>query len=139
MSKKVLVIGEAREGSLRNVTFEAIAAANIVSDGGEVVGVLCGDGELKEMAQEMVYYGAARVITVSNPELKTYTSDGYAQAVHQVIEDESPEGIIMGPYGDWEGLNTEACQQAGVRTDFRCYGSDSRKRRHRLHTADLFR
>ncbi|MYL19977.1 electron transfer flavoprotein subunit alpha/FixB family protein [Halobacillus litoralis] len=96
MSKKVLVIGEAREGSLRNVTFEAIAAANIVSDGGEVVGVLCGDGELKEMAQEMVYYGAARVITVSNPELKTYTSDGYAQAVHQVIEDESPEGIIMG-------------------------------------------
>lgn len=96
MSKKVLVIGEAREGSLRNVTFEAIAAANLVSDGGEVVGVLCGDGDLKEMAQEMVYYGAARVITVSNPELKTYTSDGYAQAVHQVIDDESPEGIIMG-------------------------------------------
>ena len=96
MSKKVLVIGEAREGSLRNVTFEAIAAANIVSDGGEVVGVLCGDGDLKEMGQEMVYHGAARVITISNPELKTYTSDGYGQAVYQVIEDESPEGIIMG-------------------------------------------
>ncbi|WP_281658308.1 electron transfer flavoprotein subunit alpha/FixB family protein [Halobacillus sp. Cin3] len=96
MSKKVLVIGESREGSLRNVTFEAIAAANLVSDGGEVVGVLCGDGDLKGMAQEMVYYGAARVITVSNPELKTYTSDGYAQAVQQVIDDESPEGIIMG-------------------------------------------
>ncbi|MBN9655301.1 electron transfer flavoprotein subunit alpha/FixB family protein [Halobacillus sp. GSS1] len=96
MSKKVLVIGEAREGSLRNVTFEAIAAANIVSDGGEVVGVLCGDGDLKEMGQEMVYYGASKVITVSNPELKTYTSDGYSQAVYQVIQDESPEGIIMG-------------------------------------------
>ena len=96
MSKKVLVIGEAREGSLRNVTFEAIAAANIVSDGGEVVGVLCGDGDLNEMGQEMVYYGASKVITVSNPDLKTYTSDGYAQAVYQVIQDESPEGIIMG-------------------------------------------
>ncbi|MBX0358974.1 electron transfer flavoprotein subunit alpha/FixB family protein [Halobacillus sp. Nhm2S1] len=96
MSKKVLVIGEAREGSLRNVTFEAIAAANIVSDGGEVVGVLCGDGDLSEMGQEMVYYGASRVITVSNPDLKTYTSDGYGQAVYQVIQDESPEGIIMG-------------------------------------------
>ncbi|WP_226583550.1 electron transfer flavoprotein subunit alpha/FixB family protein [Halobacillus litoralis] len=96
MSKKVLVIGEAREGELRNVTFEAIAAAGIISDGGEVVGVLCGDGDLNAMAQEMVYHGAARVITVSNPELKTYTSDGYGQAVSQVIDDESPEGIVMG-------------------------------------------
>ncbi|ASF40097.1 electron transfer flavoprotein subunit alpha [Halobacillus halophilus] len=96
MSKKVLVIGEAREGSLRNVTFEAIAAGNIVSDGGEVVGVLCGAGDLNSMAQEMVYYGASRVITVSNEELKTYTSDGYGQAIYQVIQDESPEGIIMG-------------------------------------------
>lgn len=96
MSKKVLVIGEAREGSLRNVTFEAIAAGNIVSDGGEVVGVLCGAGDLNSMAQEMVYYGASRVITVSNEELKTYTSDGYGQAIYQVIKDESPEGIIMG-------------------------------------------
>jgi len=96
MSKKVLVIGEAREGSLRNVTFEAIAAGNIVSDGGEVVGVLCGAGDLNSMAQEMVYYGASRVITVANEELKTYTSDGYGQAIYQVIQDESPEGIIMG-------------------------------------------
>jgi electron transfer flavoprotein alpha subunit len=96
MSKKVLVIGEAREGALRNVTFEAIAAANIVSDGGEVIGVLCGDGDLSGMGQEMVYHGAARVITISNQELKTYTSDGYSQAVYEVIQDESPEGIIMG-------------------------------------------
>ncbi|ELK47240.1 electron transfer flavoprotein subunit alpha/FixB family protein [Halobacillus sp. ACCC02827] len=96
MSKKVLVIGEAREGSLRNVTFEAIAAAHLISDGGEVVGVLCGDGNLEAMGQEMVYHGAARVITISNPELKTYTSDGHGQAVHQVIQDESPDGIVLG-------------------------------------------
>ena len=40
MSKKVLVLGEVREGSLRNVSFEAIAAAKQIADGGEVVGVL---------------------------------------------------------------------------------------------------
>ncbi|UOQ46207.1 electron transfer flavoprotein subunit alpha/FixB family protein [Halobacillus salinarum] len=96
MSKKVVVIGEAREGSLRNVTFEAIAAAKIISDGGEVVGVLCGAGDLQESGREMVYYGADRVVTVSHEELKTYTSEGYVQAVHAVIEDESPEGIVMG-------------------------------------------
>ena len=36
MTKKVLVLGEAREGSLRNVSFEAIAAAKTVANGGEV-------------------------------------------------------------------------------------------------------
>ncbi|WP_101844540.1 electron transfer flavoprotein subunit alpha/FixB family protein [Halobacillus sp. Marseille-P3879] len=96
MSKKVLVIGEAREGSLRNVTFEAIAAANIISDGGDVVGVICGDGQLEDMGKEMVYHGADRVLTVSNENLKTYTSDGYGQALQAVIDDETPEAIVMG-------------------------------------------
>ena len=40
MSKKVLVLGEAREGALRNVSYEAIAAAKQISSGGEVVSVL---------------------------------------------------------------------------------------------------
>ena len=43
MSKKVLVLGEVRAGSLRNVSFEAIAAGNQIADGGEVVGLLVGD------------------------------------------------------------------------------------------------
>ena len=37
MSKKMLVLGEAREGELRNVSFETIAAAKNISGGGEVV------------------------------------------------------------------------------------------------------
>ncbi|KGP73845.1 electron transfer flavoprotein subunit alpha/FixB family protein [Pontibacillus yanchengensis] len=96
MSRKMLVIGEARDGALRNVTFEAIAAATKVSDGGEIVGVLCGSENLEEMGQEMVYYGADRVVTVQNNKLTTYTSDGFGQAVMAVIEEEKPEGIIMG-------------------------------------------
>ena len=47
MSKKVLVLGEVREGSLRNVSFEAIAAGKKIAAGGEVVGVLDIDSPLK--------------------------------------------------------------------------------------------
>ena len=43
MSKKVLVLAEAREGALRNVSYEAIAAGKQISNGGEVVSVLLGD------------------------------------------------------------------------------------------------
>ncbi|MFC0522401.1 electron transfer flavoprotein subunit alpha/FixB family protein [Pontibacillus salicampi] len=96
MSRKMLVIGEARDGVLRNVTFEAIAAAKKVSTDGEIVGVICGADDLEAAGKEMIYYGADRVITVKNDQLKTYTSDGYGQALLAVIDEESPEGIIMG-------------------------------------------
>ncbi|QFF99623.1 electron transfer flavoprotein subunit alpha/FixB family protein [Psychrobacillus glaciei] len=95
MSKKVLVLGEAREGALRNVSFEAIAAAKQISSGGEVVSVLLGDS-VKELAVELGKYGADRVITVEHPHLKQYTSDGYGQALLAVIDQEKPEAIVFG-------------------------------------------
>ena len=95
MTKKVLVLGEVREGSLRNVTFEAIAAGSQIADGGEVVGLLVGDS-VTDLAQELVAYGASRVITVEHPHLKNYTSDGYSQAILAVVEQESPEAIVFG-------------------------------------------
>src|SRR5690625_570298 len=96
MSETLLVIGETRDGELRNVTFEAIAAAKQVKTDGEVVGVLCGDSGLASLAEEMVHYGADRVVTVEHADLKEYTSEGYSQAILSVIEDVSPDGIIMG-------------------------------------------
>ncbi len=43
MAKKMLVLGEVRENSLRNVSFESLAAAKMVAAGGEVIGVLIGE------------------------------------------------------------------------------------------------
>ena len=39
---KILVIGESVDGVLRNVSFEAIAAARKIEEGAEVVGLLLG-------------------------------------------------------------------------------------------------
>lgn len=95
MSKKVLVLAEVREGSLRNVSFEAIAAGKKIADGGEVVGVLIGDS-IAGVASELIAYGADRVVTVEHPHLKSYTSDGFSQAFLAVVEQENPEGIVFG-------------------------------------------
>jgi electron transfer flavoprotein alpha subunit len=95
MSKKVLVLGEVREGSLRNVSFEAIAAGNQIADGGEVVGLLVGDA-VAGLADELIAYGASRVVTVEHPHLKNYTSDGFSQAILAVVEQEKPEAIVFG-------------------------------------------
>ncbi|GAB4075035.1 electron transfer flavoprotein subunit alpha [Barrientosiimonas marina] len=96
MSDKLLVIGEARHGELRHVTFEAVAAAKRIDDGAEVVGVLCSHEDMNEQAQEFIYNGADRVITVKHDNLETYSSEGYSQALMTVINNESPDGIIMG-------------------------------------------
>lgn len=95
MSKKVVVLGESRDGKLRNVTFEAIAAAHEVADGGEVIGVLIGD-HVKDQADELLYYGADHVMIVEHPHLSYYTSDGFAQALQAILDQVNPDAVLFG-------------------------------------------
>jgi electron transfer flavoprotein alpha subunit len=95
MAKKVLVLGEIRDGVLRNVSFEAIAAAKLISDGGEVVAALFGE-TIGDEILTMLHYGADRAVKVEHADLKMYTTDAYQQALLQVIEEEKPDGLVMG-------------------------------------------
>ncbi|HEU5138343.1 MAG TPA: electron transfer flavoprotein subunit alpha/FixB family protein [Bacillales bacterium] len=95
MARKTLVLAEAREGELRNVSFEAIAAGKAIAEGGEVTAVICGD-QVQDLGETLVHHGAERVLTVENENLKNYTPDAYKQALQQVIEAEEPEAIVFG-------------------------------------------
>jgi electron transfer flavoprotein alpha subunit len=95
MARKVLTLAEVRDGSLRNVSFEAIAAAKTIAQGGEVISVLVGES-VQSHANELFFHGADRVVVVEHPNLKNYTSDGYSQALKAVIDEEKPEGIVFG-------------------------------------------
>lgn len=95
MARKILVLGEVRDGSLRNVSFEAVAAAKLASEGGEVVGVLVGDA-VQSLGNLLIQYGADRVVAVEDSKLAQYTSDGYSQALLSIVNSENPDGIIFG-------------------------------------------
>lgn len=95
MGRKVVVLGEIRDGSIRNVTFEAIAAGKIIANGGEVIGLLIGES-VYGYKEEMIKYGADRIITIEHEKLVYYTPDGYAQAIEVIIEKEKPEAILTG-------------------------------------------
>ena len=95
MAKKVLVVSEVRDGELRNVSFEAVAAAKTVADGGEVVGVVLGERE-SGLSETLIQYGADRVVEVNHRDLNSYTTDAFQQALLQVFDVESPEGVILG-------------------------------------------
>ncbi|MFJ7728479.1 electron transfer flavoprotein subunit alpha/FixB family protein [Neobacillus sp. NPDC097160] len=95
MGKRVLVIAEVRNGELRQVSYEAIAAGHAVADGGEVVGVILGEN-VDGLANDLIHYGADRVVVVNHVDLKSYTTEAYQQAILKVIDLENPQGIILG-------------------------------------------
>lgn len=96
MSEPILVIGESADKELRNVSFESIAAAKQINPEAEIVAVLLGNEGLQVKAEEMIQYGANRAIVVEHENLKNYTSEGYGQALLQIIEAEKPYGVVMG-------------------------------------------
>lgn len=112
MTRKILVIGEVRDGSLRKVSLEAIAAGKIIAEGGEIVGVLCGES-VSHLAGEMVAYGADRVITVENEQLKDYTTEGFTQAAMAAIDQENPDGIVMGHTARGKDLSPRLATKRG--------------------------
>lgn len=118
MAKKILVLGEIRDGSLRNVSFEATAAAKVVAAGGEVIGVLIGES-VSALGKELIQYGADRVVSVENSKLGHYTSDGYAQALLAVIQDVNPDGMILGHTALGKDLAPKVCSKldAGLISD----------------------
>lgn len=95
MGRTVLVLAEARGGNLRNVTFEALAAARKIAEGGKVAAIALGS-QASHYVEQLGHYGADQVYVAANEQLNTYTADAYAQAVQAVIAKEEPDVLLFG-------------------------------------------
>ncbi len=104
MGRKTLVLAEVRDGNLRQVSYEAIAAGKKISEGGEVVSVLLGEG-VADQAEKLGHYGADRVLVAESESLKNYTPDAYKQVLKQIIDQESPEAIVIGHTGNGKDIS----------------------------------
>lgn len=96
MTKSVLVFAETREKALRNVTIEALSAAQQIANGGNVQAVLLGTNYDDNVPKTLAEYGANQIYAVKNESLNQYTSEAYAQAFLQVVEELKPEVILCG-------------------------------------------
>ena len=79
---------------------EALAAkvaevAETHPDAAKVTAVLIGH-DIKGLAQELVEYGADKVIVVDRPELKLFDTEAYTQVLNAVITAEKPEIALFG-------------------------------------------
>jgi electron transfer flavoprotein alpha subunit len=92
---KVLVLAEAKNGKLRNVSFEVLTVAGRIASGGDIAACVFGsDGE--KYSEELAKYGAAKVFVLDNADLNQYTPDGYKQALLKVMDEYQPQVVLTG-------------------------------------------
>ncbi|MEW9668042.1 electron transfer flavoprotein subunit alpha/FixB family protein [Ammoniphilus sp. 3BR4] len=121
MSKKVLVIAESKGGKLRNVSFEALTAAQQAAQGGEVVAALIGSG-VSGYVQEISQYGAEKVYLVEDEALSTYNTDAHTQALCQLIEEVQADVIFMGHTAIGKDVAPRAAARLGLGLISDCTG-----------------
>nr|WP_263327361.1 electron transfer flavoprotein subunit alpha/FixB family protein [Neobacillus sp. Marseille-Q6967] len=112
MTRKVIVLGETRDGELRNVSFEGIAAARTIAEGGQVTAVLLGES-VSQLAPTVIQYGADRAVVVEDSQLAGYTPDGFSQALLAVLEQEKPDAIIFGHTALGKDLSAKIASKLG--------------------------
>ena len=95
--KGIWVVAECRSGVLAPVTLELLAKSGELAGelDTEVTAVLMGH-EIESEAQELISYGADRVLVVDNPELASFTDEVYGNILADLAKKENPEIILAG-------------------------------------------
>lgn len=92
----IIVIAEARSGTLKKASLEAVTAGRELAAkaGGEVIVLITGSN-LAEAKIALASSGANKVIALATDTLSQYSGDGYATVLVAEIQDINPAAILM--------------------------------------------
>ena len=95
--KGVYVFAQQVDNELSSIAFELLGKAKELAAplNTDVTAVLIGS-DVKGLVDQLAEYGADKVIVVDNPELETYRTEPYAQALTAVINEFKPEIMLVG-------------------------------------------
>lgn len=95
--KGVFTFAEQVEGKLTPVSLELIGkACDLAQELDEkVTAVLLGEN-IKDLAKELIEFGADRVLLLDDPALKYYMTEPYTQALAYVVDEYKPEIMMIG-------------------------------------------
>lgn len=95
--KDVYVFIEQREGVVQKVAIELLGKARELADSlnEKVVALLLGY-EISGQAQELIGYGADKVLCADERELLQYNTEPYAQAIAQIVNEYKPAVVLIG-------------------------------------------
>lgn len=101
----VLVYVEQVEGKFKKSVFESVSYAKAIADqtGTSLSAIAIGAIAESEL-QELGKYGAAKVLTVTNDELKNFVNQAYAAVIAEAAQKESAEVIVLSNSFSGKGL-----------------------------------
>ena len=96
-NKGVMVYCEVGEGKLASIATEGLGIGRKLADnsGQELCAVVVGSG-VSDAAKEAIAYGADKAYVIDDELLKIYQSDPYAAVMEKVINQITPQVIILG-------------------------------------------
>jgi electron transfer flavoprotein alpha subunit len=94
---RILAVLEQHDGRLRRVSLEVLTAARSLGDA--VTAVAIGQGA-EQHAEVAGRHGAATLIALTGEAFRQYSSDGFAEALAEVIRREDPDTVLF-PATSW--------------------------------------
>jgi len=92
----ILVVIEQREGRISRISWEAVAAGQLIAaQTGEPVSAVILGADTETLAAEIAGKPVAKVIRVEHPLLAQYTPDGFTVALQQLVQSESPAYVLL--------------------------------------------
>jgi electron transfer flavoprotein alpha subunit len=94
---EVWVFAEQHNGKLEDTPIELMSKARHLADtlGVELAAALLGSG-VKDLADEMIRYGADKVYLVENAKLAEYQTNSYAKVMYDLIHKYEPQIVLYG-------------------------------------------
>jgi electron transfer flavoprotein alpha subunit len=93
----VLLVLEESGGKIKRASWEALAAALRLGPAQEITAVVIG-AQTEALAAEAATKGIGKVVRVEHPLLAQYTADGYAAALHQLIQNQERTKCVVFPH-----------------------------------------
>ncbi len=94
--KDVLIFAEQRQGKLSSVALELLGVGRRLADelGVKLVALLLGATETE--AQELIKWGADKVLHCSDPALQQFNDDAYSEILAGAVNDHKPSIVLAG-------------------------------------------
>ncbi|SFG46742.1 electron transfer flavoprotein alpha subunit apoprotein [Desulfotomaculum arcticum] len=125
MAKGIWVFAEQREGQVKKVSFELLSEGRKVADqlGEELCAVLVGKN-VSGLTEAISAYGPDKIYVVDNDALENYTTDGYTNAVSDLVKKYEPSALLLGCTVTGRDLSAQVAQrlETGLMTD--CTGME---------------
>jgi electron transfer flavoprotein alpha subunit len=92
----VYVVLEDRGGRISRISWEAVAAANILAaqSSTKSTAIVIG-AQTEDLAKEAATKGVGKVVRIEHPLLAQYTSDGFTATLEQFIRAQSPDYVVF--------------------------------------------